>query len=180
MKRLGLLIILLGCLYFCNQPKQEKVTMTAENGVEVIINYLEPYKIKGEQNILNLRREFAIDTEREDLARIGLTDIFSFDVDSDGSIYFMNSTARQNFIFEFDINGNFLRSFGRRGQGPGELQSCNYPRIYGDDKLAVSDAMSKKLLLFEKDGSLFKEISLGSSRSNVLDAVPGEWKIPSL
>ena len=54
-----------------------------EDGVEVIVNHLEPYKIKGEPSTLHLEEKFTLDTERDEIAEIGLTDTQDFDVDSD-------------------------------------------------------------------------------------------------
>ena len=92
-----------------------------EDGVEVIVNHLEPYKIKKEPTTLNLEEEFIVDFERDDLAELSLTAPWGFAVDSDGNLYFVTSKTRDNCIFKFDRNVNFITSFGRRGQGPGEL-----------------------------------------------------------
>ena len=53
-----------------------------EDGVEVVLNYLEPYRIEGEPSNLFLRKETVIDTEDQEKIRVGLTEIDSFDIDS--------------------------------------------------------------------------------------------------
>jgi hypothetical protein len=40
--------ILIIFLFVSCQPKEEKVEKFMENEVEVVVNYIEPYKIKGE------------------------------------------------------------------------------------------------------------------------------------
>lgn len=87
MKKLVFLGFILSLSLCCGQ-KQDKVEKTIEDGVEVVLNYLEPYKIKGEPDTLNLDEEFILDLERDDIAEVGMTEIARFDVDSEGNIYF--------------------------------------------------------------------------------------------
>jgi hypothetical protein len=110
-KALGFALIL---MFMCAcGPKTQKVEKTTENGVEVVNNHLEPYKISGEPAGLRLEEEFAIDPEREDLARLGLMEIRSFDVDSKGNVYLFQAPKTQaKLVLQFDRQGNFLRSFG--------------------------------------------------------------------
>ena len=72
-------------------PKQDKVEKIMEDGIKVVINHLEPYKVKGKPNNLFLEEEFRIDSEKDEIAETGLTDISNrgFGVDSEGSIYFI-------------------------------------------------------------------------------------------
>jgi len=74
-------------MMFVSCGKQEKVDKIMEDGVEVVLNHIEPYKIKGESGNLLLANEFSIDTENEDMLKIGLTDMETFDIDQDGNIY---------------------------------------------------------------------------------------------
>jgi len=120
MRKLLILFCLLSLCFYCG-PKQDVVERYIEDGVEVIVNHLEPYKIKGVPSTFHLEEEFAIDTEKDDVATTGLTDITHFDVDSEGNIYCLNETSNENFIVKFNKNGNFIISFGRKGQGPGEM-----------------------------------------------------------
>ena len=121
MRKMAGLCIMMVLLYFCG-AKPDQVETIIEDGVEVVINHIEPYKIKGEPNSLHLKKEFSIDLEKDEIAEIGLTSIRSFNVDDDRSIYFIDSSSRDNFIFKFSREGQFILSFGRKGQGPGEMQ----------------------------------------------------------
>ena len=82
MKKATCLVLILIFFAFCG-PKRDVVEKIIEDGIEVVINHLEPYKISGEPHSLNLIREFAIDTEDEKLLEIGLIGIESFDVDEE-------------------------------------------------------------------------------------------------
>jgi hypothetical protein len=52
-------------------PKQEKIERIIEDGIEVIVNHLEPCQIKGESITLTFKEEFLIDSEIENLADLG-------------------------------------------------------------------------------------------------------------
>lgn len=155
MKKIILLILIISLFIYCG-PKQDKVDRVYEDGVEVVINHLEPYKIKGEPCTLHLEEEFTIDTERDEVAEIGLTDIRGFDVDSEENIYFFKpSMSQEKLIYKFDRDGKFITSFGQRGQGPGEIQYAYYQRITMENEIPVVGG--RKLLFFDKDGNFLKE-----------------------
>jgi len=124
---------------------------------------LEPYKIKEEPSNPNLEEELIIDFEREDLKEKGVKEVLGFDVDSEGNIYFIVSRSSEDLILKFDEKGDYLSSFGRRGQGPGELAAPRYLRVDELEKIHISDNARNKLNLFEKNGDLIKEISLPSN-----------------
>ncbi len=163
-------MVTLSMLFYCN-PKTDKVERVVEDGVEVIVNHLEPHTIKGEPSILHLEEEFTIDFEREDLAEIGIREVAGFDVDSDGNTYFWLSSSSANYIYKFDANGRFLFSFGRRGQGPGELELPRYLRVNELDQIVVSDNRRNKLLFFKESGDFVKDLSIASNHraANLLE-----------
>lgn len=129
-----------------------------EDGVEVVLNNQKPYVIKGEPNSLTLEQDYVFDLERDDLAELGMSDTIGFDVDSGANIYFWNVGTSENLIFKFDKNGKFVSSFGRKGQGPGEIDVPNHFWIDGLDTINVSNPTKKKLILYNTDGELIKEI----------------------
>ena len=111
MKKLLHLILILTLSLSCG-PKSDKVERIIDDGVEVVINHLEPYKIEGEPSNLILEEEFRIDTEDDEVAKTGLTDIFDFIVDMEGHIYFDNYKNPENMIHKFDREGYHSISFG--------------------------------------------------------------------
>jgi len=165
MKNLTFLVSMLCFLAFCGQ-KQGDVERIIEDGVEVVINHLEPYKVKGEPAILHLEEEFTIDTERDDIAEKGLADIRDFDVDSQGNIYFFHGREfNQNVIYKFDREGNFLKPLGKRGQGPGEIQRPVVMSITDRDEIPIQDANTQKLYVFDTEGGLIRETRIESEES---------------
>jgi len=130
-----------------------------EDGIEVVVNRLEPYKIMGEPASLEVEELFVIDTEDEDLAASGLSDIRFFDIDSKGNIFLCQSPRKDMpLIFKFNSGGHFMDSFGKIDQGPGEIQNPEYLAITPDDKLAVMNRGSRKIMFFNTPGDLQREI----------------------
>jgi len=155
MRKSVFIIFVLFLVSSCGE-KQDKVERIIEDGVDVVISHLGPYKIKGEPYTFHLGEEFVIDLERNDLAAIGLTEIRDFAVDSTGSIYFSDSKSDGNLIFKFGADGNYLKSFCPKGQGPRELPSAPSVMSTQDDRLVAYSR--KKFLFFNSDGSLLREV----------------------
>jgi hypothetical protein len=176
MKKLFMILPLVMVLCFVSGcQKQEQVERFMENGVEVVVNHLEPYKLRGVPNNLVLEEEFTIDTENDDIAETGLTDIGAyFDIDCQGNIYLNSYQNVEGTIFKFDRDGNFVCSFSRKGQGPGELQGNAFRSLYlsidHEDNIAVSDRYNK-LTIFGSEGDLIEETKINS---NTLCTVPLE------
>jgi uncharacterized iron-regulated membrane protein len=103
----------------CGRQKSLVERMT-ENGVDVVINHVRTADAAPRE--IKLDREFAIDFASDEAARIGLAEAAVVAVDSEGNIYMGNQGESDNFIYKFDQNGKFIASFGRKGQGPGEIQ----------------------------------------------------------
>jgi len=159
MKQTIPLFILISCLFCSCGPAQDKFEKIVEDGVEVVLNHIEPYQLKGESSTFSLKEEFRIDTEMDKIAKIGLTDLRSFDVDSQGNIYFLKmGRGKGNNIFKFDKTGRFISSFGMTGQGPGEFQSPTYIGIDNRGDVIITDRRKRKLIVFDNKGSYKKEI----------------------
>ncbi len=153
MKKLIYLALIISLFLFCG-PKQRKVEKIMEDGVEIVLNQIEPYNIKGEPSTFILDEEFSIDTEAEDLAGLGIKGIDELDADLEGDIYF--STGEK--IFKLDKTGKFTQTIGRKGQGPGEYQMASGLRITDSGQLSFYDAENAKFLFFNSDGTLKEEI----------------------
>jgi hypothetical protein len=73
----------------------------------------------------------------------------------DGSVFVANQ--RENNIVKFDASGKFLLKFGKKGQGPGDLNFPAEMSILNDRYLVVAEyASSRRISLFEQDGTFHK------------------------
>ena len=126
-------------------------------------NGLEPYAVKGEASHLRLEKKLIIDFESPDLAAVGIPKITGFDVDSRGNIYVWSYRSSENFIFKFEPSGKFDHSFGRSGEGPGEIGALSYLRINEKDEIIISDFGRNKLILMSTAGNAINEVQLPSN-----------------
>jgi hypothetical protein len=152
--------------------KQPKIDKVIQDGVEIVLNHAEPYRVPGEPSMLRLEMEWAIDTEDPGLLRAGLTDIYRFGVGTDGSIYIAQRPLKDMpVVFKFDKKGRLPNSFGRSGQGPGEINRCSHFGVIGHDEIYVLDAQGKRITAFASSGEFTKETRLPAS---LLGAIPLE------
>jgi len=170
-------------LGFCCGTKQDKIDKVIENGVEVVLNGLEPIRLKGAPSSLVLEEEMALDTEKDEVADTGLADIGSFGVDSEGNIYFASQRGGDNTILKFDRKGRYIASFGRKGQGPGEIQRINALFITDRNEVAVTNEGNNRLTIFDADGQLLREVPMIPGLLAVIPLANGNYflwdRVPS-
>ena len=168
------LAILFSFVFGC--MRQEQVERFMEDGVEGIVNHLEPYSVKGELSTLHITKDYVIDTEKDDLVDIGLTDILCFDIDSEGNIYVLARQAEKDAIYKFDQKGNFLTTFGRMGQGPGEIVNTEHLTVGPMDDIIIADPR-RKLITYDKNGNFKKEVDLESLDMEAWPLVNGNYLV---
>ena len=144
----------------CRPRPAANVERRVEGGVETVINHVTD---EGARALRPPRLEelLVIDTESADIVRLGLTDIWGFDVDSSGRIFVFKSPLGQgDLVYKFDPSGRFLSSFCRKGEGPGELQAPIFQKLTAKGELDIPDAGKKKMFVFDGDGKLLREIPI--------------------
>jgi len=133
----------------------EKIT---ENGVEVVLNHLEPYRLPGRTSSLVLQEIMAVDTENDSVAKAGVTDIYLLDVDSQGNIYVMvPPTHPGNVVFKLSPEGKPLLSFGPMGQGPFELEYPSGLHIDTTDRVWALESPKNKYHIYDTSGKPLAE-----------------------
>ena len=141
------------CVFISCGPKQERVEKVMEDRVEIVINRLKPYRLKGEPSTLNLERILTIDTEDDAVAAQGVTDIYLFDVDPGGNIYILRPPKSPGeLVYKFSGDGNFMTSFAPMGQGPFEVEYPNGILAVGSDRIWILEQPKRKYYVFDLDG----------------------------
>ena len=103
---------------------------------------------------LNLIHELTLGGDESDENQVFTTGT-RLEVDAKGAMYVMDPGNHRIQIF--DAEGNFVRSFGSKGEGPGEFKQLKDLRFRPDGKLAVFDLGHKKMNIFEPDGAFIGE-----------------------
>jgi len=91
--------------------------------------------------------------------------------DARGNVYVCDSRACS--VFKFDPAGKYLKSIGRKGQGPGEF-NLPYRIAVTSDKLFVYDLMNRRLCALTLDGEYVKSVPLvtGEGRPEGMMSLP--------
>ena len=105
-----------------------------------------------------------------EVSRIGMIDgppeyllgeVLTFAVGPDGSLF----VADRGTLRHYDADGAYVRTIARRGEGPGEMTSVGGLDISADGLVAALDRGNRRVNVFSSDGTLVREIRLGTSRS---------------
>lgn len=76
-------------------------------------------------------------------------------VDADGDIFISDWDQRRILIF--DSKGRYIRSFGRRGQGPGEFLNISRVQFDENERPYIVDNLQRRITYFDKNGRILKE-----------------------
>ncbi|MGZ4815037.1 MAG: 6-bladed beta-propeller [Terriglobales bacterium] len=90
-------------------------------------------------------------------------------VDSDGNVYV--SDTFNNRIEIFDADGNFIRTFGKAGDGPGYFARPKGIAVDADGHIWVADAVQNRIQVFDQEGDLL--IYMGGA-----GLLPGQFNTP--
>lgn len=159
-------IILIYLLYLFSvscqkQQSRWKGTIERKNGITVVKNPKEPiYK----KDVFNLEEEVSIGRAEGEEEYI-LSRINGIDVDNEGNIYIIDDASAH--IRVFDKNGEYLRTIGRKGQGPGEMQKPIFVHITSQDEVIVHDYFIERLIFFSLDGKYLRQKSTARTRYSV-------------
>jgi hypothetical protein len=104
--------------------------------------------VKGDWD-LKLTKEWAVDRAGEEVLAVPS----QLRISEDGTLYFHDSKNEKSYIFE--SSGNFKKSFGEKGEGPGEVKRHLTLNLI-NDLVIVGD--QDRLHYFTKDGKYIKSV----------------------
>jgi tripartite motif-containing protein 71 len=76
--------------------------------------------------------------------------------DSVGNLYILDTD--NNRIQKLDSEGKFIKTIGRKGQGPGEFQAAHSMDIDNEDNLFVFDVRTRRIEILSSDGKPLRTI----------------------
>jgi hypothetical protein len=131
----------------CSKTPEELTSREIIDGIEYVRNASVPLH---PSITLSIEEELSIGGE-DDEGNIILFETGNVIVDDAEDIYIVD---RQDFnIKVFTPEGDFIRSIGRKGEGPGEFQYIGYVTFVPDGRLLVMDFMARRTSLFDKAGN---------------------------
>ena len=140
-------------LVSCQQQKAEwKGSIEQVDGVTVVKN---PKKPMYGEDFCIIEEELSIG-EVEGREEYMFSRAWYIAVDNEERIYVMDQGGSQ--VKVFDKNGTFLRSIGKRGQGPGELQNPNEIFLTDNNQLVFEDFI-RGLNFYSLEGKFIRSLS---------------------
>lgn len=135
----------------------QKITIKQENGITVVSNPKTPAPPPDTPVKLVLKEDFTIGVKEGDEKYMFLS-ARDIDVDDAGNIYVLDTKAAH--IKVFDENGTFVKTIGKKGEGPGEAERPRFLQITLQEEIMVCDASSGRILFFDMSGKFLRKISI--------------------
>ena len=154
--------LLLPSSFYKKQDLIWKGTVEERDGVTIVSNPKEPIY---PDDVFYLTEDLVIGRP-EGLDEYMFSRISSIDVDNEENIYIAD--LREAHIKVYDRQGQFLRTIGRKGQGPGEIIMPYYVQITSHNELLVQDLGAQRLLFFSLKGDFIRQDVRGKTRYPVL------------
>jgi len=158
--RIGIICLLFPVI-FTSRPAYTqakwKGTVVKEGDVTIVKNPKEPIYTTP---ILELKEELSLGGP-EAVGEAVFTRMGEFVVDDAGNFY-ISARRGDDHIRVFDNSGRYLRTIGRHGQGPGDLDgigSLSIVRTTGE--LAVGNVRKRCLTFFKPDGAYLRDLPFG-------------------
>lgn len=132
-------------LLTCGEAEVRNYTEEVIDGVKYIHNLKPTYETP--RIGLEFVRTFGdLESEDENIQLYRPNDV---GLDSKGNVYILDTG---NFkIKKFSSEGKFIKSFGNKGQGPGEFQYPGLIKIDAQDNIYIMDSRKNELMIFDAD-----------------------------
>jgi len=154
--------VCLSCLFLWSSalawPAEDKIVIKTENGIPVVYNPKNPAPPAGGPKSLTLQHELTIGEDDTDPNSM-FSELRSIQVDDQENIYALDMKEIKVKVYNKD--GKFLRSFGKKGKGPGEIEMPLRMEMTRDGKIVIDDMGNNKLIFFGREGSCVKELPTG-------------------
>ncbi len=145
-------------------------------GVEVITNPEKPKAPKGIPSRLVLKEDFSVG-DSENLDEM-ISEVSFFAVDERGTIYAVD--IKEMDVKVFDSSGRYVRTIGKKGQGPGELNLPAGILITPEKQLMILDTLNRRMAFFELDGAFVRNVSIADKTSIVNPVMDGKGNIAAM
>jgi len=136
-----------------NQTVSKNYSIEEKNGIKEITS---KNKASQENLEIDLEEVFSISPLDSDNDENGVISPSTYEVDSKENIFFYDRSGTT--IVKFDSKGQFIKRFGKKGNGPGEYVTSSHHMIVNDN-IIVCDQVSRKLVFFDNNGEFIENVS---------------------
>jgi len=148
-----LLFVLIMVVSFDVQKANWKGKVEEKGGVIVVKNPKEPMYSK---DAFSLEEELSIG-EMKGKEEYMFSQLRAIAVDEEERIYVLDT--KEAHVKVFDKNGDHIKTVGKKGQGPGEMNLPFSICITSQNEIMVQDLNNHRLMFFSPDGSFIKSLS---------------------
>jgi len=155
-KALRIGIWILAAAAVCVSVARGQTGVKPADGVLVVKNGKRPSPPAGASTKLVLEPIYTIgggDSPEQDFSSIS-----RIAVNDDGTVFILDS--KESLIKAFDAKGRLLLSFGKKGQGPGELNTPIGILISPAKEILIEDALNRRLAFFDMKGKFLRHQSI--------------------
>jgi hypothetical protein len=153
LKMSAALILASACL--CALPALGQMSVKTVDGVTIVMNGKKPDPPKAAATKLVLDQIYS--TGGGDSPDESFVGAVAFDVLKDGTAYVLD--AKDNRVKVYDAKGKFLSAFGKKGQGPAELNQPVGLVITPENEVLVEDIMNQRLAFYDLRGNFLRHVS---------------------
>ena len=154
--KLGRICLFILCSVLLNAWGKDKVRIKTENGVLVIVNPVKPGKMPGVPSQMRIKKELVIgESSGRDEYMFG--EAREVAVDDSGRIFVLD--YKKTLIRVFDRNGVYLKTIGRKGQGPGELQTPLHIFTTWQKEIMIEDHAPRQFVFYSWNGEFLRNVS---------------------
>jgi hypothetical protein len=138
----------------------QEAKIEQKDGLTIVHNPKQPVQEKGFPSKLSLKQDLCIGKilEGEDYI---FSQIGGVAVDVEEDIIVIDE--KEIVVKVFDKTGKHIRTFGKRGQGPGEFASVARIVLKGGKDIVLLDISNGRFSYYSKEGKCLKEIKLGKN-----------------
>ena len=141
-----LFVLIVSILMSCGKS-DEPYTIEMKDGVNYIHNHAPLWGDTLKVEIEFVQKIGDFDTEDDNYLLFHPKDVAR---DKSGNIYVLD--AGNYRIQKYDSNGKFISTFGRKGEGPGEIMTPVSIEIDSNDKLHLADLGNNRIQVYNLDG----------------------------
>lgn len=147
MKKLNFFVILLICIFFVCTSSEQSYKIEMVDGVKHVHNFAPKWGAEPEVALEFVQKIGDVNTDDENFIIYKPKDVV---VDGKGNLYILDAA---NFrVQKYTKDGEFLLSFGRKGQGPGEFGIPTRMDIVENKFIYIHDAGNSRLHQYTTEG----------------------------
>ena len=134
----------------------EKIKIKVEKGIPVVYNPKKPAPPPGVKHKLILKEELCIGDQEEEYLFAERADYVSTAIDNEWNIFTLDPKLVE--IRKYSSKGKLIKIFGKKGQGPQEMDNPSNMMITPQNELMFKDRGNSRLTFYSLDGEYLRYI----------------------